>query len=55
MPNANRPNALALRTLNNRLATQRAELETCTTAAMRRCVEQACEDTRRQMRELLAG
>jgi hypothetical protein len=45
-------NTAALRTLNARLSAQRAELETCTTVAMRRCVEQACEDTRRQMREL---
>ncbi len=55
MPIANRPNALALQTLNNRLATQRAELATCTTAAMTLCVEQAMADTRRQMRELLTA
>lgn len=45
-------NALALRTLNARLAAQRAELATCTTVAMFRCVEEAMADTRRQMREL---
>jgi hypothetical protein len=49
------PNSAALRTLNARLAAQRAELATCTTAAMTRCVEQAMADTRRQMRELMGA
>ena len=40
-----------LRALNERLTVLRAELATCTTAAMTRCVEQAIDDTRRQMRE----
>jgi hypothetical protein len=44
--------AAALRTLNARLAAQRAELATCTTAAMRLCVEQAMANTRRQMRAI---
>jgi hypothetical protein len=52
---AAKQNALTLRTLNNRLATQRAELATCTTAAMTRCVEEAIADTRRQMQGLLGA
>ncbi len=55
MSNAAKPNRLALRNLNTRLAAQRAELATCTTAAMTCCVEQAIADTRRQMRELNAA
>jgi hypothetical protein len=46
-------NNAALRTLTLRLSFQRAELATCTTAAMTRCVEEAIADTRRQMRALL--
>jgi hypothetical protein len=42
----------AIRTLTLRLEAQRAELATCTTSAMRRCVWQAIADTQRQIAEL---
>jgi hypothetical protein len=45
-------NRTAAKTLSLRLAVQTEELATCTTAAMRRCVEEAIEDTRRQLREV---
>ncbi len=38
-----------LRTLRMRLIAQREELATCTTDAMRKCVEEAIADTRRQL------
>lgn len=47
---ATRPaNALATKTLRARLSSQAAELTTCTTAAMTRCVKQAIADTERQI------
>lgn len=49
---ATRPAARALKTLRQRLDTESAELETCTTAAQTRCVKQAIADTERQMAEL---
>ena len=52
--NSPRSTKSALRTLSLRLDVQRAELATCTTSAMRRCVWLAIADTQRQIAELLA-
>ncbi len=46
-----KPNRAAIRTLNLRLQAQKAELATCTTAAMIRCVMGAIMDTERQLSE----
>ena len=48
---SNAPTRRLLKTLTTRLASQRAELETCTTAAMVRCVKEAIADTGRQLTE----
>jgi len=42
----------ARKTLTLRLHTQRAELGTCTTDAMRKCVQEAIQDTERQLAQL---
>lgn len=44
-----RPNRTAIKSLRLRLAAQRAELTTCTTAAMTRCVYESILDTKRQL------
>lgn len=52
MTNATRrPNKTRLRSLSLRLAAQKAELATCTTAAMTRCVAESIADTERQLAE----
>lgn len=50
MPNA--AARLALKSLALRLSSQAAELATCSTAAMTRCVKLAIADTERQIAEL---
>lgn len=47
-----KPNFLAIRTLRLRIAEYRNQLETCTTDAMRKCVEDAIADTYRQLLQL---
>lgn len=44
-------NQLKMKTLNDRLKTQYAELQTCKTKAEIRCVKQAMADTERQINE----
>jgi hypothetical protein len=48
-----RPNKTLIRSLRLRLEVQTAELSTCTTAAMRRCVEESIADTWRQLWDAL--
>lgn len=45
------PNRTLLRSLTLRLQAQTAELATCTTAAMTRCVAESIADTERQLAE----
>lgn len=47
-----RPNRTSIRSLTLRLAAQRAELATCTTLAMARCVVESITDTQLQLRAL---
>lgn len=51
MTNTARPNKTLIRSLSLRLAAQKAELATCTTAAMTRCVAESIADTERQLAE----
>lgn len=46
-----KPNKTLIKSLTLRLQAQQAELATCTTAAMTRCVAESIEDTKRQLRE----
>jgi len=49
-----RPTKSLLKALELRLAVQRAELATCTTSAMKRCLWLAIADTQRQIAEALS-
>lgn len=49
------PGKLKARSLMQKLETLQAELASCTTAAMRACVQVTIDDTRRQLREAVAS
>lgn len=48
-----RPNKTLVNSLRLRLEAQLAELQTCSTAAMTKCVNESIADTNRQLRDAL--